>query len=220
MEVIIVLIVCIYLIIKLGSLFNRPCESPQEIGQRAEEHLVYQLSKFGMDQNDIFHDLYIEKSNGLFTQIDVAALTDAGIIIFEVKNYSGWIFGNGNDKMWTQVLAYGREKYRFYNPLKQNLSHVQALRKKLCKFRNIPVYSVIVFDGDCELRKIECIPTGTYVLKMTKIYNVLNTILDNQKSLNYDRNAVRKIFIDGMENGKNQVIRDNHVNNTIRYTNR
>ena len=34
-----------------------------------------------------------------------------------------------SQKKWTQVLAYGREKYQFYNPILQNKSHIYALSR-------------------------------------------------------------------------------------------
>jgi hypothetical protein len=55
-----------------------------------------------------------------------------------IKDYSGWIFGKGNQTKWTQVLAYGREKYCFYNPIMQNNGHISALRKQLKQFEQIP----------------------------------------------------------------------------------
>lgn len=79
--------------------------------------MILSLLKEGINPKAIFHDLYIQKTNGEYTQIDVAVATKAGIIVFEVKDYSGWIFGNGHQRYWTQILAYGEEKHRFYNPV-------------------------------------------------------------------------------------------------------
>jgi len=36
--------------------------------------------------------LYIRKHNGDFAQIDLVVATKVGIIVFEVKDYRGWIF--------------------------------------------------------------------------------------------------------------------------------
>lgn len=41
-----------------------------------------------------------------------------GIIVIEVKDFSGWIFGNGNYFYWIKVLVYGEKKFRFYNFIK------------------------------------------------------------------------------------------------------
>ena len=93
-------------------------------GKKTERDLVLKLLKHGIPAQTIFHDLCIEKNNGEFSQIDVVVATTEGIIIFEVKDYSGWIYGNGNYSHWTKVLAYGNRTYLFYNPIKQNNNHI------------------------------------------------------------------------------------------------
>ena len=68
-------------------------------GTWSERDLIPKLlDKCGIDKRVIYHDLYIRKENGTYTQIDLAVPTPQGIIVFEVKDYSGWIFGNGNSK--------------------------------------------------------------------------------------------------------------------------
>ena len=61
----------------------------------------------------------VTKGENDFSQIDLVLATKQGIVVFEVKDYKGWLFGAGNHNNWTQVLAYRRRKYRFYNPIKQ-----------------------------------------------------------------------------------------------------
>lgn len=68
--------------------------NPFYIGYLAEKELISSLKNYGIDSKDIFHNLYIKDSNGKYAQIDVAALTSKGLIVFEVKNYSGWIYGS------------------------------------------------------------------------------------------------------------------------------
>lgn len=93
-------------------------------GTQSERLLILTLLKYGINSGAIFHDLYVYKPDGKTSQIDVVVATSVGIIVFEVKDYSGWIYGKGNQQKWTQVLSYGREKYRFYNPILQNKSHI------------------------------------------------------------------------------------------------
>ncbi len=88
--------------------------TPITRGEWSERRVVLNLLKEGINPKAIFHDLYIQKPSGEYTQVDVVAATKAGIIVFEIKDYSGWIFGNEHQKYWTQLLAYGREKHRFY----------------------------------------------------------------------------------------------------------
>ncbi|UMY64679.1 MULTISPECIES: nuclease-related domain-containing protein [unclassified Flavobacterium] len=82
-------------------------------GTSSERELVLQLLRMGFRNTAIFHDLYIRNRNGTYTQIDLVLATDVGILVFEVKEYSGWIFGTGTQRNWTQVMGYGRYKYPF-----------------------------------------------------------------------------------------------------------
>lgn len=138
-------------------------------GTKSERKLVLKLLKSGISEQTIFHDLYVEKYKGDFSQIDLVVLTEVGIIVFEVKDYSGWIFGSGDQPKWTQVLAYGKQKYRFYNPIMQNNRHIAELRKQLLKFGDIPFYSIVVFYGDSVLKEIDFVPNGTFIVKSERV---------------------------------------------------
>lgn len=144
-----------------------------ERGTWSERELVLLLLKNGFPAGAIFHDLYILKPNGQTSQIDLVLATKVGLIVFEVKDYSGWIFGKGNQQTWTQVLSYGQEKNKFYNPILQNKKHIDVLRKQSKQFGKIPIYSVIVFFGSCSLRNISFIPKDTIV---TTSYRVIEAV--------------------------------------------
>ena len=103
-------------------------------GNSSERSLVLALREYGIKPGAIFHDLYLKLRNNIYSQIDLVLATGVGLIVFEVKDYSGWIFGNGNSRYWTQVLSYGRHKYRFYNPIFQNKRHIDVLRKQSNQF--------------------------------------------------------------------------------------
>lgn len=188
-------------------------------GTKSERALVLQLLKRGIPAQTIFHDLYVEKSQGEFSQVDVVIATTEGIIVIEVKDYSGWIYGNGNNSHWTKVLAYGKEKYRFYNPIKQNKAHIDALRKQLKQFRDIPFFSIIVFFGDCELKEINFVPEGTYLVKSSRLFEVLRLIKKNNtpapitkkhEVVNTLKSAVRK-----GENPNNEEAHIENINNML-----
>ena len=70
-------------------------------GTWSERDLVYELLEHGIAPGAIFHDLYVKKANGRHAQIDLVVATKVGLIVFEVKDYSGWIFGRGNQDKWT-----------------------------------------------------------------------------------------------------------------------
>ncbi|MET4082849.1 uncharacterized membrane protein YobD (UPF0266 family) [Pedobacter sp. UYP30] len=47
----------------------------------------------------------------------------------------------------------------------QNNTHVAELRKKLFLFEDIPFYSIVVFHGNNELKRINLVHDGTIVVK-------------------------------------------------------
>jgi len=183
-------------------------------GTKTERDLVLLLLKQGIPAHTIFHDLYIEKNNGEYSQIDVAVATTEGIIVFEVKDYSGWIYGNGNHSHWTKVLAYGKRKYQFYNPIKQNTNHIKSLKGKLKQFDTIPFYSVIVFYGDCELKEINYVPKGTFLVKAHRVTEVLKLIKKNNEAAPYtDKKEVVSILKQAVKNGEDKDNPKKHTEN-------
>ncbi len=173
-------------------------------GTHSERNLVLKLLKSGIPAQTIFHDLYLRKPNGSFSQIDLVVVTTTGIIVFEVKDYSGWIFGKGFQEQWTQVLAFGKQKYRFYNPIMQNNKHIVELRNARKQFANIPFYSIIVFDGNCELRNISFVPDGTFVVRIERVLEVIRKIQAKKAALYTDKYDVIRVFKEAVENGANK----------------
>ncbi len=183
-------------------------------GTRTERDLVLKLLKHGIPAQAIFHDLYLKKPDGEFLQIDLVVAAKTGIIVFEVKDYSGWIFGNGKYREWTQVLAHGHEKYRFYNPIMQNNRHTDEIRKKLKQFENVPFYSVVVFYGDCVLKDINFVPDGTFIVKSARVLEVLDIIMNKNKLAPYtDKFEVVKVLKEAVYNGNSKTIQTQHIEN-------
>lgn len=181
-------------------------------GTWSERDLILELLKSGFNSGALFHDLYLKKYNGQHTQIDLVLATKVGLIVFEVKDYGGWIFGKGNQNQWTQVLAYGRDKYRFYNPVRQNDGHIKELRKQSKQFEKLPMFSVIVFYGDCNLRDISFIPDGTYVTTARRVLDVVDTIISNNPPANYtDKHEVIRILANAVQNGTDSESRELHA---------
>ena len=157
MDIIIPFVLVIFVIIIVGRIFKIRQRKQQnqnlletvtksDRGTYSERNLVLKLLKNGIPAQTIFHDLYLRKPNGNFSQIDLVVVTTAGLIVFEVKDYSGWIFGKGFQDKWTQVLAFGKQKYRFYNPIMQNNKHVVDLRNTCRQFVSIPFFSDVVLS--------------------------------------------------------------------------
>jgi len=198
--------------IKDNKLLNSVTKSNR--GARSERDLVLKLLKYGIPAQNIFHDLYLKKNNGDFSQIDLVVISEVGIIVFEVKDYSGWIYGSGNQPQWTQVLAYGKQKYRFYNPIMQNTKHIGELRRKLKHFENVPFYSIVLFIGNCVLKDINFVPKGTFLVKSNRVLEVMNIITKNNEPYHYsDKDEVVRILKEAVKNGEYQETQIQHIEN-------
>jgi len=183
-------------------------------GTKTERELVLKLIKNKIPTQTIFHDLYIKRFKDDFSQIDLVVVTKVGVIVFEVKDYSGWIFGNGQYTKWTQVLAFGKRKYRFYNPIMQNNKHIIDLKKQLKQFENIPFYSIIVFYGDCVLKDISFVPNGTFIAKSNRVLEVIKTIIKENEPAKYTNKVeVVRVLKSAVQNGESIETQTKHVEN-------
>lgn len=180
-------------------------------GEWSEKDLIYRLIKAGIPASTIFHDLYIPTKNG-HTQVDLIIPTNVGIFVFEVKDYSGWLFGNANQNKWTQVLAYGQEKHQFYNPIKQNANHIEALQSTSEQLKNIPIFSIIVFYGSCELKDITNIPHNCWLAYNCNVARIVKNIIETSPPAPYtDKWEVMRILKSAVTNGDNEAIKEAHI---------
>ncbi len=118
------------------------------VGENMIARILYQTANGNFQ---IFRNVYVPYRDTT-SEIDLLMVHETGIFVFESKNYSGWIYGAIDDLNWTQMFP-NRKKHFFYNPVRQNRTHIKALSQYL----NIPerfFYSYIVFSDDCELNKV------------------------------------------------------------------
>ena len=189
-------------------------------GTPSERKLILTLLKHGIPASTIFHDLYLEKCLGKYAQIDVVIATRVGIIVFEVKDYSGWLFGKGHQPYWTQILAYGEERYRFYNPVWQNNGHIDALKKKLRSNPDVPFYSVIVFYGNCILKNVSCIPPGTFLAYPDDVLQIIEHLLQHNPKAHYgSKTEVLRVLKEAANNGQDPKVQFQHILNVSNTTN-
>jgi hypothetical protein len=150
------------------------------------EYLIYDYLKDLQNSGGKFlFNTYLSKNQTETTEIDVMLIHQCGIFVFESKNYSGWIFGNEKDDKWTQTLPAKRgtaHKEHFYNPIKQNQTHIKALKEQILE--DIPIYSIIVFSERCELKEIKADIPNTYIIKRNDILQTITKILfENRRKL-------------------------------------
>jgi len=115
-------------------------------GIAGEKKVKRILSKFEKNGYVVFNDLMLPLYDGT-TQIDHVIVGPHGVTAIETKNYAGNIYGSGDNKYWLQIL--GRARNEFYNPVKQNETHVRTLKYLLQKegLHYVGVENLVVFTS-------------------------------------------------------------------------
>lgn len=138
---------------------------------QAGENWIHNILMQLPDEYFVFKDVILETKRGT-TQIDHIVVSKYGVFAIETKNYRGEIYGDDNRKYWTQIIVtdvtYRRKWYktytyvkksRFYNPVKQSLSHAYTIKSYLKDWKYLPVVPIVVFCGEAVLANVEsCIP--------------------------------------------------------------
>ena len=137
------------------------------------------------------------------TQIDQILVADTGIFVIETKHYSGWIFGNPQDKQWTQTIY--RKKSRFQNPLHQNYGHVKALQS-LFDLPDDHFHSVVVFTADAEFKS----DLGPNVVRLANLIPFLTA----QRSVVFDERKMAYVVgrIEMKRNRRSVETDEYHIN--------
>lgn len=145
------------------------------------EYLTYKsLRNYEQLGARFLFNVYIPKANGGMSEIDLMMICSKGIFVFESKNYSGWIFGNTTQKMWTQTLPVGRRrshKEAFYNPILQNKSHIKHLHDFLNDV--MPTFSVIVFSERCTLKKVPANSNEFSIVKRNQVTRMVSMVCNS-----------------------------------------
>lgn len=122
------------------------------------------IDKYALPSHKQLMNVYLPRRNSTeMTELDLIYIDRTGIYVIESKNYSGWIFGNEAQQNWTQTMP-NKKKFKFYNPIRQNATHIRALQTFL-GLPNEVYHSVIVFSERCQLKAIEVTSPNVHVLK-------------------------------------------------------
>ena len=147
----------------------------ENAGQFGEFATEYALTNKNLDgELVVLKNIYVP-TQGKTTEIDLLMIHEKGFFVFESKNYSGWIFGSADQLNWTQSLQNG-DKNKFYNPIRQNRTHIKALAAFLEK----PVsefVSYIVFSERCTLKKVPADTSDVIIVRRPDMLKKLKATL-------------------------------------------
>ncbi|MDH4275410.1 MAG: NERD domain-containing protein [Gammaproteobacteria bacterium] len=107
------------------------------------------------------HDVLVPDGVDGFVAIDFLILTPGGIVVIDMQNYNGLLFGGERTENWTQMLGF--RGYKFTNPLPANRLRIQAIKMAV---PGVPVAGRVVFSSNGRFPK--GIPDGVSMLGTLK----------------------------------------------------
>lgn len=187
---VLVVLILLILVVKRGreyvnnsyfQITRKQLEDVKEDRGTLGEYLIYKkLKKFEKRGARFLFNVYLPKNDGGTTEIDILMICHQGIVVFESKNYGGWIYGEEFQQKWCQIFPTGdRQEHReyFYNPIMQNRTHIRHLKKIVGA--QIHTYSVVVFSEKCKLKNIELENENVYVTKCDDVKDVVSRICND-----------------------------------------
>jgi hypothetical protein len=156
------------------------------------------------------HDFMVEDSRSS-SQIDHMLLTQKALYVIETKNYKGMIFGSLTQQNWTMTVKHVNKKksksgkvykrtniskHSFYNPVKQNQTHINKLNALTDISKTIPVYNIVVFCKRATLNA-QIASDNTYVINSKELLSTIDSIessLDSTLTLNQHIDFVDTLF--------------------------
>lgn len=158
-------------------------------GYYGEYLLFCELYKKLKGNGKLLMNLNIPAVNSISTEIDLLLIHETGIFVFEIKHFTGVIYGKTEDVTWTQYLK-TVPNHKFKNPIVQNKYHIDSLRKI---YPDIPIYSVIVFTSEDCILKVENTDSLIEVCTLPDVCDILSNktkILE----IKYSMEEIDKLF--------------------------
>lgn len=174
-------------------IYRKWYNSPSQKGKRGELRVHGFLLGLSGDYHVL--DNVILKTEKGTTQIDHIVVSKHGVFAIETKNYRGEIYGDDNRQQWTQIIVtkvrYHKKLYKtytyvtkntLYNPVKQSLAHVYAIKNCLKKWPYLKITPIVVFTGEADISKVRSSHHVIYDYALTDtIQSYKNTYLSDEE---------------------------------------
>lgn len=144
--------------------------APTRIGELGEHKINIQLDQLPKECKSL-SDLLLPnpKSRTGYAQIDHIVISPYCLFVIETKNYNGEIKGGRTDQQWSVS-----NRYKMYNPLKQNYGHIKAVESQIQGLAGVKFISMVSFTMRCrfsidpELRKIHSDELVVYDVELSE----------------------------------------------------
>lgn len=179
-------------------------------GNSGENRVLFVLNEFN-DSDYNIHDIMLVDGKDTH-QIDLISITDIGVFVIEVKNYIGYqIYGEQDDKYWYYNWRKNNKivKYSFYNPIWQNRTHIEQVRKLIGNA--FPIYSIVCFANDNQI-----VHQGTMLKSVLGLKDIKEYMTQFKTSLNQnDKEKIKNIIL---TNHHPEIKLEEHIKNVQKYT--
>ncbi len=149
--ILLVVFAILALVIFISVAARKRCP-PESKGDRGEKIVAQILGNTIIGEQYVINNLLFGDRTGQSCQIDHIFINRFGIWVIETKNYSGKIYGEEDEHEWTQFLGTDKEGRKFYNPIKQNATHIYCLKKYL-NVKNV-FHNVVVFLSNADVSHV------------------------------------------------------------------
>ncbi len=152
---------------------------PSTKGMIGEYFVKKQLEKLAKKYQGLsFHNLMLGTGDQS-TQLDNLLITSKAVYVIEVKNYAGRVYGGQYQDQWYQTIRYDNKrrgrggrtytkthiaKNAFFNPIKQNLIHVNSIKQSIQSIQSLPLLNVVVFMNRGNISNVEMKDESSYVI--------------------------------------------------------
>jgi hypothetical protein len=214
----------IFVIIILALGYRYYLNLPTTKGKRLEAKIDTILKKMSLEVGGFEFRDYMIPYGEKTSQIDNIFMSQKAIYVIEAKNYQGFIFGSESQASWTltrkKTKTYTNKrgksyqksfinKYPFYNPIMQNQTHIEALKKLMNT--TSPIYNIVVFSNkallkDVKTNRIDCIN----VKDLYKTIKNKESKLTDSISLDEQIEIVDTLFLENITSKKQRKL---HVKN-------
>lgn len=159
-------------------------------GRKLEYALEVSLKNIYKKNLIIFKDVNIPTNNKKKTQIDLIAMINNKIFVFEVKAYATTLQGNWNDE---RLNTDYKNVKSIKNPIKQNKYHIEQLSQ--ITMPNLDYFgSIIVFGDFTKYSTNQYPPKNTRVIKLKDLK--INIEALGNKLLKFDNDGVNEVIED------------------------
>ena len=141
-----VIVAVFFIFLKIKTASRR--RKVQAFGKESEER-IDKLLKEAFGEEAVFSGVFLpyvdEKEK--YAEIDHIVINRSGVFVIEVKSHNGFIHNPDTHDWWQ---TYNDKKLRFYNPIRQNATHVKILNRLFRKegqYLDRQIHNIVVFTS-------------------------------------------------------------------------